>query len=777
MCYEAAGAAGNALAAAIAARLGTESPATLKKLVRKYRLDAFATKHMETLPVGLARLEAAVVLRHAPDDGAAAAPRPKKDKRRAAVSSADAAAVGDSFALEDPGASGTLSKKKQAERDRKARDKEKEEKRRAKRKKAEARRREQAEQEAAAREEAAREEAAREAAERAAAAAAPAPAPAAADEPADEPADELVDDAPLEAAAAPPDDGDATDVRSRRERRAAADEPQAAPRAGRGRSGGSDDRGGRGGGAGLGRGPGGALGGRRPRGARGRVAPALARRLEAEDRAAAAAVPPPQAPAAAYGGAAPAVPPPKASGAEHGGGRRVARRFFVGALAKESTRDADLRAYFERFGAVSEAVVMGTRGFGFVTFAEESAARACAATRHHQLHGAFISREGGREIPRPLQARICKYAALPLPRRTGDCQYLHPEEEEYAATQARIEQYAPAPPAPAPPPAPPPRAADRAAAPRTAAGVGRPAAAAAAAADLAGRAAARAGAAGAARAARSARVGRADGARAPWAPPPSAWSAPSAPAPPADALWPATAVEDPPAWEGDGGRRAPRSDSDFVVPEGLVDVERRSNCSLDAIIAVLSQSPTFRRELGDGAEAAAAQSDALRYLGDAFRASAEGSDAGVDAAVDGLRAALAKRSNDEAGEGVRSELATGGAHLDVAEVLGEVVAVLGTAKRCRGAALALRTRGHIHQQAAGSAATATPTSATTWPSTSWRGRRRPPLWSTPRGPTAAASRTSSATRTRTRPSRATSVGRRGRAKSTWSSTTRQRPSC
>ena len=54
--------------------------------------------------------------------------------------------MSDSFALEDPGASGTLSKKKQAERDRKARDKEKEEKRRAKRKKAEARRREQAEQ-------------------------------------------------------------------------------------------------------------------------------------------------------------------------------------------------------------------------------------------------------------------------------------------------------------------------------------------------------------------------------------------------------------------------------------------------------------------------------------------------------------------------------------------------------------------------------------------------------------------------------------------------------
>ena len=48
------------------------SPATLKKLLRKYPLDAFATKHLETLPAGLARLEAAG-LRHAPDDGAAAA--------------------------------------------------------------------------------------------------------------------------------------------------------------------------------------------------------------------------------------------------------------------------------------------------------------------------------------------------------------------------------------------------------------------------------------------------------------------------------------------------------------------------------------------------------------------------------------------------------------------------------------------------------------------------------------------------------------------------------
>ena len=194
-------------------------------------------------------------------------------------------------------------------------------------------------------------------------------------------------------------------------------------------------------------------------------------------------------------------------------------------------------------------------------------------------------------------------------------------------------------------------------------------------------------------------------------PPPAApaWS-PMEPAPPPAApvpAWGAVAPPPPPppaAWSTPDAaplRPAPvDSDDDFVVPEGLVDVERRSNCSLDAIIAVLSQSPTFRRELGDGAEAAAAQSDALRYLGDAFRASAEGSDAGVDAAVDGLRAALAARGDqDEDGEGVRSELATGGAHLDVAEVLGEVIAVLGTSERCQKAASALRTKGHIHQRA------------------------------------------------------------------------------
>ena len=178
------------------------------------------------------------------------------------------------------------------------------------------------------------------------------------------------------------------------------------------------------------------------------------------------------------------------------------------------------------------------------------------------------------------------------------------------------------------------------------------------------------------------------------APPPAApvpaWGAVAPPPPPPPAAW--STPDAAPL------RPAPvDSDDDFVVPEGLVDVERRSNCSLDAIVAVLSQCPTFRRTLGNGADAEAAQSDALRYLGDAFRASAGGSDAEVDAAVDGLRAALAARGDqDEDGEGVRSELATGGAHLDVAEVLGEVVSVLGTAKKCRGGIGAAHRDQHIH---------------------------------------------------------------------------------
>ena len=572
LCYEAAGAAGNALAAIIAARLGTESPASLKKLLKKYPLEAFAMKHLERLPTGLERLEAAV-FRHDPDDedDDAGAARSKPRGPRSAPTAATAAAVGDSFALENPGTSGALSKKKQAERERKAQNKEKEEKRKAKKKVADARRREVAEREATVREEAAREAAKREAAERA--------------------AHEATEAAKAEKTA-----------RAEAERKAAE-----------------------------------------------RKARKVTEAAEAE---AAARVE-----------------------AEHTAAERAARETLEAAEAA-AREEAAARQATERDWSAAQA------------------ARRAAADREAEAASLALARQ--------LEAED-RAAAPPAP----------------PAAQAPPAWGAPPPP-PISPVAPPP--------------------------------------------ARALPVAPPDPLVLPGLPGPPAWDAAAAVA---DPLWsPAADDGAPPAWDGDDASARPRSDSDFVVPEGLVDVERRSNCSLDAIIAVLSQSPTFRRELGDGAEVAGRESaatpppppdpdllnslykskmctfgescphlakkacqyahsaeeleywrraraaqhapaaraplrpstGALRHLGAAFRASAGGADAEVDTAVDGLRTAMAVRAA-EGGEGVRSELATGGAHLDVAEVLGELVAVLGTAKRCRAAAKALRTMGHIHQLA------------------------------------------------------------------------------
>lgn len=59
----------------------------------------------------------------------------------------------------------------------------------------------------------------------------------------------------------------------------------------------------------------------------------------------------------------------------------MARKLFVGSLAWETT-DASLRAAFENFGDVEEAVVITdretgqSRGFGFVRFATDDAAAA-----------------------------------------------------------------------------------------------------------------------------------------------------------------------------------------------------------------------------------------------------------------------------------------------------------------------------------------------------------------------------------------------------------------
>ncbi len=68
-------------------------------------------------------------------------------------------------------------------------------------------------------------------------------------------------------------------------------------------------------------------------------------------------------------------------------------RLFVGSLS-DSVTEADLRAAFEAFGPVSDAVVMverdsGTpRGFGFVTMANrKDAPRAIEALHGHELKG------------------------------------------------------------------------------------------------------------------------------------------------------------------------------------------------------------------------------------------------------------------------------------------------------------------------------------------------------------------------------------------------------
>ncbi|PNW75795.1 hypothetical protein CHLRE_12g560300v5 [Chlamydomonas reinhardtii] len=76
-----------------------------------------------------------------------------------------------------------------------------------------------------------------------------------------------------------------------------------------------------------------------------------------------------------------------------GGQQPRSKKIFVGGLAPE-TDDAQLKAHFEQYGAVVEALVMvdhnsqRSRGFGFVTFAEEpSVEKVFAAGQMHELGG------------------------------------------------------------------------------------------------------------------------------------------------------------------------------------------------------------------------------------------------------------------------------------------------------------------------------------------------------------------------------------------------------
>eukprot|EP01094_Clydonella_sp_ATCC50884_P012625 TRINITY_DN2289_c0_g1_i4.p1 TRINITY_DN2289_c0_g1~~TRINITY_DN2289_c0_g1_i4.p1 ORF type:complete len:124 (+),score=4.34 TRINITY_DN2289_c0_g1_i4:43-372(+) len=71
------------------------------------------------------------------------------------------------------------------------------------------------------------------------------------------------------------------------------------------------------------------------------------------------------------------------------------RKLFVGGLSWE-TSDADLRAHFETYGTVAEAVVMRdrmtqrSRGFGFVVFENEESTNAAAAVENQELGGRTV---------------------------------------------------------------------------------------------------------------------------------------------------------------------------------------------------------------------------------------------------------------------------------------------------------------------------------------------------------------------------------------------------
>eukprot|EP00750_Incisomonas_marina_P031488 INCI8192.1.p1 GENE.INCI8192.1~~INCI8192.1.p1 ORF type:complete len:1030 (-),score=88.22 INCI8192.1:174-3263(-) len=65
------------------------------------------------------------------------------------------------------------------------------------------------------------------------------------------------------------------------------------------------------------------------------------------------------------------------------------RKFFLGGITKSTTQH-DIRAYFQRFGPVADAVAMSHRSFGFVTMGDDGSARAVLATERHLINGRVI---------------------------------------------------------------------------------------------------------------------------------------------------------------------------------------------------------------------------------------------------------------------------------------------------------------------------------------------------------------------------------------------------
>jgi len=77
-------------------------------------------------------------------------------------------------------------------------------------------------------------------------------------------------------------------------------------------------------------------------------------------------------------------------------GRDQENKLFIGGLSY-STEDKSLREYFERFGPLSDYVVMRypdttrrSRGFGFVSFDNKSDMENCLASQPHNLDGRTV---------------------------------------------------------------------------------------------------------------------------------------------------------------------------------------------------------------------------------------------------------------------------------------------------------------------------------------------------------------------------------------------------
>merc|ERR1719414_5486 len=73
------------------------------------------------------------------------------------------------------------------------------------------------------------------------------------------------------------------------------------------------------------------------------------------------------------------------------------RKVFVGGLSY-STTDEGLREYFSKFGTLVDSIVMKFRGFGFVTYADESMVDECQRNRPHEIDGTMV--ETKRATPR-----------------------------------------------------------------------------------------------------------------------------------------------------------------------------------------------------------------------------------------------------------------------------------------------------------------------------------------------------------------------------------------